>query len=193
MTYPRNEPILPDDSLLYCSAVWHLIRLKGKGSALAFPLYDRACALASKSGRFHLSLTRLAPYFNVDRRALYSAADLLRQSGFFIETDYGCGEPSHYHPVTHEEWAEKHPGKCCEKLVMPWDGEDGDPLGRQLYGITGLTFYPQILKGWRNKSGLTDEQIVERTKIFMEDRATLVGLHNGIAKRRALGRFLCGG
>ena len=65
---------------------------------------------------------------------------------------------------------------------------------------------PELLKGWRNKSGLTDEQIIERAKQYMNtpestlksvdpqrvvDPKKFFGHKKDGAFRKRLGAFIC--
>lgn len=197
-----NESLQADDSALHCSAVWHLFRLKGKGARLCIPLWERSMALAHESGRYRLSgRSGAAPYFGVTEAEVYCAAALLVESGWWNVLDENLGKPTVYHPLRHGKpdsvkgsWLETHPNQCCQKLVMPWSAE-GDPLGPRLWAITGQTYYPNHLAGWRKRTGLTDDRIVERTKEFMESPACrFLGREHvltGIPLRKALGEFLC--
>jgi hypothetical protein len=156
------------DSRLHCSSVFHLVRLKGHGSAFVLPLYDLSMRVAGQSGRFFPRLTEIALYLDCNRNQLYEAARLLRDNGWWEVLSQSLGKASDYHPLGHDEWAEVNgDALCCKKMTMPWDEEPHDKLGKELYAVTGgIKFFPQILQGWR-KFG-TDEQLVERAKKFME-------------------------
>jgi hypothetical protein len=187
-----NEPILDGDSPLHCSTEWHLVRLKGKGARLAPLIYSVSLRLTGESERFTCSMRRLSPYFNAHEQELYAAARLLVGAGFWVVLEEGLGKPTQYRPVLHRQWAERHPNQCCEKFVM-FGAEDGDPLGPRLFGVTGgKEFYPNVLAGYRKKSGLTDDAIVERANVFMgTEEARRSARGKGPAFRKALGSFLC--
>jgi hypothetical protein len=167
----NNESLHPDDSVLHCSAVWHLRRLTGRSAYLTIPLYERSMAVAHASGNFFVSLRKAAPYFNCHENELYRAAHLLLDAEWWT-TDDGkpqLGRPVRYHPHAHDLWAESHPGTCCKKLDMPWNG--GDLLGQQLYAVTGgQQFFEKQIDGFRKKSGRTDAELLERAKQFVAGR-----------------------
>lgn len=208
----NNEPLVDGDSRFFCSSVYHLVRLTGLGSDYVLPLYEISMRVGYKSGRFFPRMTELAPYLNCHQNQLYNAARLLVESGFWIKVTDVRGKAVEYHPLDHHDWCfenlEKAEATCCKKLTMPWDEEEQDPLAKALYGATGgCIFYPNVLKGWRAKSGLTDDAIVERAKQFMEtpessiksvdnsrqigDPAKYFGHKKGPAFRRRLGAFIC--
>jgi hypothetical protein len=191
------RPLSEADSPLYCSAEWHFARMMGRGAALAPLLYNVICRVARDSGNFFVSLTKLAPYFNAVRQTLYNAADLLEAHDWLVPREQpdnddwimrgqsALGVPGQYRPVFHKEWADLHPDECCQKLDMPWAVDD--VLATRLFGITGgNTFFPNVLRGWRN-IGLTDDQIVDAARRFMDTDAAHV---HGPEFRKALGEFL---
>jgi hypothetical protein len=206
-----NERLLVNEERLHCNAVYHLVRCHGAGSDYVLPLYDLSMIVGGKSGRFFPRLTELASYLNCHRNQLYLAADLLWKSGFWEVLSEVRGKPVEYRPLSHQDWVKVHLSEaeatCCMKAAMPWDGEEQDPLAPLLYGVTGgAQFYPNVLKGWRDKSGLTDEQILERAKEFMQseeaqkrtvsynDRIGPKFSHvKGKTFRRRLGYYICNG
>lgn len=155
-------------SRLHCSAEWHLERLDYP--RLATAIYSIAFRISKNTGRFSVSYPNLAEYFDADERHVARAVRQLRQIEFF---EWLAADPGHscvYRPVPHSEWSRSHPGKCTEKIALPWDWE-GDPLGRQLFAICDgriKFFYPNVLKGMRN-TGLSDAEIVECMKEFRRD------------------------
>jgi hypothetical protein len=184
-----NETMMEGDSLLHCSTEWHLAQLKGKGARLTLYLYDLSCRVSVRTGRFSPSMQRMAAYLQCTPGELYCAAAMLVEEGFWIVLDSGIGKPTQYRPVRHKEWQESNPNRCTTKASMPWDEEQQDQLAPLLYGVTGgHTFYTNVLTGWRRRSGLTDEAIIERAKVFM---STPDHTKNGSAFRKALGEFLC--
>lgn len=200
-----NEPLSKDDVRFYCGSIYHLMRLSGRGADAVLPLYELSIRVGYKSGRFFARMTEIAIYLNCGRMNLYSSADLLVGSGFWKVLTATPGKAVEYKPISHEDWVAENPARseveCCKKLHMPWDDEEQDPLGKALYGVTGgTTFFPNVLKGWRG-IGLTDDQIIDATKRFMEspavahthDRENLsnrLPQTKGRAFRRQLGDFL---
>src|SRR6476646_9983175 len=163
----QNKPL--EDSPLRCNAAYHMLRFTGKGARLRFALYDQSMALGHNSERFFASLRGAASFFNCYENELYAAAKMLRDSGWWEVIDQGYGQPTNYRPLDHASWVVRHPGRCCEKLPMPWDGQQQDGLGKELFAITGgVTFFPNVLAGWR-KLGWCDEEIVLHTRRFVKD------------------------
>jgi hypothetical protein len=100
------------------------------------------------------------------------------------------GKAVEYKPLSHDDWvtnayAEMKPGcssradaECCQKAHMPWDDEEQDQLGKDLYAVTGgVKFFPNVLEGWR-RLGLNDREIVEAAKHFMELPNTAAHTHD---------------
>jgi len=188
----NNESLLEGESRLYCSAVYHLVRLRGSGSDFVLPLYDLSVRVGGESGRFFARMTEISPYLACNRNQLYGAAKLLRTAGFWEVLSEMRGKAVQYKPLKHPDWVAAHgDSTCCKKAIMPWDAEKQDPLGKTLYGVTGGTiFYPQVLKGWRDKSQLTDEEIILRANEFMETNEAHMNLKGPVFRKR-LGAFLC--
>ena len=97
-----------EDSPLHCSAEWHFARFKGDGASLAPLLYALSFKVAHESENFEVSGQKLAKYFNVDDKYLYSAIHLLVASWFWIPTEVAKGKPTKYRPISHKEWEKKH-------------------------------------------------------------------------------------
>ena len=177
MTLLNNEPLHAEDSILHCSAGWHFARMTGKGSTLAFMLYERSCAVAGTrpDSRFFVTIKNLAPYFAVHRNRLLDAAHLVVESGFWVLVEGRRGHACVYRPLRHGKpdniegsWLETHPDCCCNKLVMPWANEEHDPLARELWKITqGMDWRPNVVKGLR-KYG-EDEDIIELAEYAMKE------------------------
>jgi len=169
-----------EDSLFHCGSVYHLVRISGRGSSYIFPLYDMSMRIGYASGRFFPRMTELSEYLNCHPKLLYCAADKLVASGFWKVLTAVRGKAVEYKPISHEDWVKNaydqiQPGctsraelECCQKAHMPWDDEEQDQLGKDLYAVTGgVKFFPNVLKGWR-RLGLDDREIVEAAKHFME-------------------------
>jgi hypothetical protein len=98
-----NEKLIVGEERLHCNAVYHLMRLQGKGSDYALPLYDPSMIVAGKSGRFFPRMTEIASRLSCHRNQLYLAADLLVQSGFWEVLSEVRGKAVEYRPLFHEE------------------------------------------------------------------------------------------
>ena len=123
-----NEPLLEGESRLYCSSVYHLVRLNGLGSDYVLPLYDLSMRVGHESGRFFARMTEIAPYLSCGRNQLYNAAARLVESGFWECLVEMRGKATEYRPLSHEDWVTAHSDAvCCKKAAMPWDGEEQDP------------------------------------------------------------------
>jgi hypothetical protein len=155
----------------HCSAEWHLARLKGKGAYYAPLVLSMALHLGKKSGVFSASIPRLAAYFNASENTIRKAIHLLVGQGFLEEISKEDGASYCYLPLTHREWAAKHPGRCTEKESMPWSNEPGDTLGVGLYAISGGRFkpYPNFVKAMRN-TGFDDAAIVQHFRNFAQQQ-----------------------
>ena len=137
------------------------------GADFAAPLYSYAMYLAKKSGRLSLSIGELAIYFGADERSISKAIRKLVKAGFFVRLKAEPGKPVSYGPVAHKEWANKHPGSCLEKAVMPWSDEKVDPLVSGLHAASDgrLRLYANFVQGLRN-TGHRDDQIVMHWNAF---------------------------
>lgn len=155
----------------YCGAEWHLQQMK---SRLACPLYNWARRLSQKSGVLSASAEHMAEYFGVNRKTVLCALEELAESGFLVIDRSERFRPNTYKVLDHKEWIKRHPNRCVGKVSFPWEGE-GDPLGRQLYAISGgrVKFWPRQMTGLRNL-GFSDEQIIERFQSFI-DQASYTG------------------
>jgi hypothetical protein len=165
-------------STLHCSAEWHFASFKSNYSAL---IYSHGSRLTHESKTYRVSIPTMARYFGVHPDTIRRAIHELRDNGWAEETYAPLGKAVEYRLIDHKEWAggrdawiAKNPGlahvarkgKCCEKLEF---ASIGDPLGRSLYGITGLTYFGNQLK-WYRKYG-TDEQIVSHCRaLWAEER-----------------------
>ena len=153
----------------HCSAEWHLARLKGKGAYYAPLVHSMALHLSKGSSVFSASIPRLATYFNAAENTIRQALHILERHGFLEVLSKEDGAPIRYQPLTHREWAIKHPGCCTEKETMPWSNEPGDQLGVFLYAISGQRFrpYPNFVKAMRN-TGHSDDRIAQMFRAFVE-------------------------
>ena len=146
----------------HCSYEWHL-------SGLGLQVYVLALRVSKKSGVFHGSLEGLAHYFRVDRRTIERAVRHLVELGFFVVISKEAFKPSRYRVLSHKEWIEEHPHCCAQKEQMPWSGERGDPLGVNLFNISGGKVKYQMHKlSALRRLGLTDDEIVEKFRVLVE-------------------------
>jgi hypothetical protein len=136
-------------------------------SRLAAPIYTWARKVSKKSGSFYASAQRMAAYFRLNRKTVLSAMDELVDNGFFQIDRVERFKPNVYKVLDHKEWAIAHPGHCVQELSFPWKGQ-GDPLGRQLYAISGgrAKFWPNQMTGLRNL-GFSDEEIIKHFNHFL--------------------------
>jgi len=153
----------------HCSAEWHFARLAGQGAYTAALIYSHSLRLSKKSNVYSASVPRLAAYFSVDERTVRKAIRALVALGFFeiLRAEAGCS--INYKPIHHRDWCVKHPGRCTEKLEMPWANEQQDTLGPELHAISGHRFmvFPNFLKGMR-KTGHDDAAVREHFRAFVQ-------------------------
>ena len=159
-----NFPTLKPESY-FCTSEWHLARLQ-PSAALIYPF---ALYLAHDSKRFSVSATGLAEYFDRDESTIRRGYNALEKLGFFVKTIQGTFNSSVYRVLTHQEWATTHPNQCPEKLENPWDKQENDPLGQELYFASGcrVKWLPFQVNTLRNL-GIQDHEIVEKFEIYYE-------------------------
>jgi hypothetical protein len=155
---------IPSDSPFHCSAEWHLRQMKAE---LAPLLYSWARRLSAKSGVFSASAENVAKYFGVHHNSVLRAIKELVETGFFQLERREKFKPNTYIVVDHKSWAAHHPNRCVTEVSFPWTGE-GDPLGRELYAISGgrVKFWPNQMEAYR-KLDLPDEEIAWQFRNFM--------------------------
>lgn len=153
----------------HCSAEWHFARLTGKGATLAAIIYSHSLRLSKKSSVFSASVPRLAAYFGVDERTVRKAIRALVALGFFEIARQEAGVSVNYRPVHHRDWSVKYPGRCTEKLEMPWADEQQDTLGPELHAISGhrFTVFPNFIKAMR-KTGHSDASIRGHFRTYVQ-------------------------
>ena len=121
-----------------CCAERHLVN---SGLAL-LAIYSKLFALSSGqigNHEYFGTLGTLAEFFGKPYNSIWRAKEVLVKLGFLEclpETTNGQGvafffRTKRYRVISHNEWAERNPGKCYQALEMPWD-EHGDPLARRL-------------------------------------------------------------
>lgn len=131
-------------------------------------LYSWGRHLSANSDSFYASAVNIARHFRRDRTTVLSALEEMVNDDWAEVVHKEPGKPVKYRFINHNEWAKNHPGCCIEKDTMPWEGE-GDPLGRQLYAVSGgqAKFLPGQMEALR-KSELPDEQIVDEFRVFLD-------------------------
>lgn len=150
----------------HCSPEWHLAQLaRTPFAALLYPFAHR---ISKDTGSFHGSVVGIAAYFDVSRWKVQRAIKALLDLGFFVLISQEPFMPSVYGVLSHKEWAAARPGGCVVKETFRWSGESGDPLGVQLWNVSGgrVKYQPYKLAALR-KTGLTDDQIVGKFGQFI--------------------------
>jgi hypothetical protein len=122
--YPKPNPI-------HCSAQWHFSQ-----SALMLCIYSLAGTLTAGGieGRtFFVKPKKIAAHFGYGYDGVLRAIKMLRRQGWLIRQ-----KGAKYAFVTHEEWVKTHPGKCCQRDLLPWQEtlETSDPLVKRLYAVS---------------------------------------------------------
>ena len=181
-----------NNSYFHCTSERHFAHLKGHGAHHASLLYTFSLRLAGKKRTFFCSVPRLADYFGVDERTIRHAIHHLKYTGFFelLRNERGGDGAVVYKPLYHGERIEKFgAGQCVQKLDMPWQGEEMEPLGQALYAASGGRFkpYKNLAIGIRNaanRAGLTDAAVLLHFAAFVEmDRPSGKRWVNGFAGR----------
>lgn len=153
------------ETAFYCSSVYHLVNL----SRAAQSVYDVGMSLTKgeEDAEFFASAKQLADYIGYEVKQIKRARAELTELGFFElkrERDF---DTNVYRVLTHKQWAERHPGQCAEKVVMPWEGE-GDPLGQKLYaasaGEKSLRDYQTLLL---RRTEISEDIIVDEFRMFL--------------------------
>jgi hypothetical protein len=141
--YPKHKPFK-------CRAYWHL-----RASGLWIATYDLVGAVTNGGENpFFSSIMHVSRYFETDYETQRRVFKGLRSQGWFeLLPD------NQYRYIAHDAWAEKHPGKCNVRELLPWQIET-DPLVGHLYAVTGgkLRIYENMLIGMRKLA--TDEEIL---------------------------------
>jgi hypothetical protein len=154
------------ETAFHCDTCWHL-------PGLAFRIYELACKVGYRNkNKFWAILKNLAVYFNVSESTIKRELKILKELGFFEVLDEGPFIPTVYRVLSHKEYAEKHPGQCCQKEALPWtDDPLVDPLAQQFYAISGgkIKFRTNDMKGLR-KLGFTDEELLREFRNFFDQK-----------------------
>jgi hypothetical protein len=173
--FPKKENFqIPEDSVrqrmedspFFCSEYFHLAEL----SPVCALIYGLAYRISKSSrmrdrggpkGTLHCSAESLAIYFDRHVATVRSSLKELVKLGFFELLNAGKFRPNVYRVLSHDEWAEKHPGRCATKLTFPYSAES-DELGQALWNISGglVTFKAFQVRNLR-RLGLAPERVIE--------------------------------
>src|SRR5882762_2287439 len=151
---------------LLCCAERHLWH-----SGVALAIYSQVNQLTrGGESSYFTSVTKMAALLGCSRRQATTAFSYLDSEGWLqvrLPAPKNIGQlraqtnaPKERWITSHNGWAEKHPGRCFAREALPWDGENHDTLGAQLYRHSSgkLRWYPQELKALR-KCGEPDTEI----------------------------------
>lgn len=163
-----------EDSPFYCCEQWHLANLKPICS-LIYQLAFRISRSKGKQerggpkGTLHCSAERLAMYFGRNSCTVQRGLKQLQQLGFLELLDARKFKPNVYRVLSHEEWAEIHPGMCATRLSFPYSAEC-DLLGQSLWNVSGgrVEFLPYLVNNVR-KLGLPEETILRAYADYWEN------------------------
>jgi hypothetical protein len=188
---------------VHCSSEYHFARMTGKGVHLVPLLYSVSLRIAKDSKNFHVSMQSISHFLGLTESddTAYFAASLLVASGFWIPTERKLGKAAKYRPLTHSAWIEKcgtedwwdtakqeyvKVGKYCTvKAQFPFNEASEERIvGQKLFGITGETFFPGVLKGWLKLGSM--EELQSWAKDFMSEDA---GGDDGMTRRIRLGEY----
>lgn len=156
-----------------CGAEWHLHH-----SGLALAMYTKLCSVTwdkemQQPGVYYSSVQALADYFGILRQSASRVVnDELIDPGWVEIVERRDPNKSGHtlkvevlrskdlHPITHDEWVERHGDKTCRKrLAVPWDNETKDTLAIALHRESKgqVKWYAGMVKGLRNIGALDDE------------------------------------
>ena len=160
----RNKKVPNRFSTINCNIEWHCF---GAGTlvaaAAATALYHIGKRISRDSGVFRVPVSGISEHLGLDIKTARLAYHFLVGNGFFVVLREVPGAPTEYHVLDHNEWAAKHPGKCCVKLTV--NTTEPDTLRAALHGITGKNFWDNYMDAIR-KCGLADEYVIEQTKVL---------------------------
>jgi hypothetical protein len=155
---------------LRCSAEKHLWRYGGAAVAV----YSKISKLTyTGSSEYWSTVPEMERFLGCSDRQAREVFSLLHKEGWLVFVSSGA---KHAHKdraiVSHEDWAISHPGRCYEREARPWDGEEGDQLGKELYRISGgrLRWYANQLRALRS-SGFDDGAIIARWSEMVATKA----------------------
>jgi len=150
-----------------CSEYFHLADL----SPICSLVYGLAYKLTKGGDNpFFASANSVASYFGRSASQVRRGLKQLEAYGLLELRSAKSFRTNSYRVVSHREWASQHPGRCCEKLEFSYTDE-GDPLGRQMWQITGgrVKFQP-FNSVYIRKLGFTDNEIIEAFSSFWNEK-----------------------
>ena len=134
----RAKPERASDRLaqqydFYCSEYFHLAEL----TPVCSLIYGLAYKLThSGKNPFHVAAEHLGSYLNCSATTIRRGFQELENLGFLELKRSGRFRVNVYGVLSHIEWASLYPGRCCVKGTFPYS-QEGDPLGQELWNITG--------------------------------------------------------
>jgi hypothetical protein len=159
-----------ENEYFYCSWEWHIARLSPV-CALIYPLAFTLSGGAKtelRDRRFFASAGSLATYFGYSECQVRRGLIALEETEFFQLISRKKFQPTHYRVLSHEDWAEKHDGKCTTKVKYPWTGE-GDPLGQLLWKMTwGQVKFADFQVTGLRKLGVDENKITSEFSAYWE-------------------------
>jgi hypothetical protein len=163
---------------LICCAEKHL----WKYGAVVMAVYSKAAGLThGGQSHFFTSPKKIAEFLGCSERQSRQAFQRLDETGWLTiitpETKHLGQLRAQTHSekirqwIHHDKWIEANPGHCYERETLPWDSEQHDTLGRQLYRFSDgkLKWYANELKALR-KPGHSDSEIIDVWKRMVEAR-----------------------
>ena len=140
-------------------------------SRVAAIIYGFACKISHETGEYRASVERMAKYFSLSPKAVRSAHAELVETEWFEILERGNYSPTIYAPIReHKEWAEQHPGQCCNRVHEPWTTQV-DPIARYIHAKTGETVKPKpyhirALRSLMVRSYDSEEQVMSAFDAF---------------------------
>jgi hypothetical protein len=172
----RHDAELSD---FHCSIEWHLARL-GSWARILYPFAYRLAH--GDGGCFYASGLKVARHLGCSPDTVYRACQELVSDGFFRLVRTGraggrwkrTGKPVQYEVVSHQRWAQLHPGECAEKISFPWTGQfdpERDALGAEIYKASGIKFERKELNYIR-ACGRSEVEIVRELQFLISEGQT---------------------
>jgi hypothetical protein len=150
-TWKKSDP---KHKAFKCSFAWHY-----RKSGLYLAVYYLLGGLTNGGQTsFFSSKKKVADYFDADYETVRRIFKQLVKEGWLKPAGNNGNK---FWFVSHDDWAEEHPGRCCQRATLTWDNET-DPLVGKLYAICDgkLRLYEGHVAGIKKLAG--DEEILER-------------------------------
>ena len=141
-----------------CTEYFHFAELS-PFTALLYGLAFKITKGAKEDELFFASAKSIADYYSCSESKVRRGLKQLDKSGFLQLIRANTFQTNVYRVLTHKEWMEAHPGKCCSKLKYHYS-EVGDPLGNKLWRVTGgrVRFQQWQIDNFR-KFNLSDDEV----------------------------------